>query len=79
MPGLLAPGLCCRSGEYFAGGERIRLWHMLVRLLSAGKESGGDAEILDVTSIPLAVVALGEADEDPDARGFFDEARVKYL
>lgn len=34
---------------------------------------------MDVTSIPLAVVAIGEADEDPDARGFFDEARVKYL
>ncbi len=36
-------------------------------------------KILDVTSIPLAVVAIGEADEAPDARGFFDEARVKYL
>ncbi len=35
--------------------------------------------ILEVTSIPLAVVAIGEADEAPEARGFFDEARVKYL
>ena len=36
-------------------------------------------EILDVTSIPLAVVAIGAADEAPEARGFFDETKVKYL
>lgn len=35
--------------------------------------------ILDVTSVPFAVVALGVADESPDARGFFDERKVKYL
>lgn len=36
-------------------------------------------EILDVTSVPLAVVAIGEADEAPTARGFYDETKVKYL
>ncbi|MBD5458625.1 MAG: nitroreductase family protein [Lachnospiraceae bacterium] len=35
--------------------------------------------ILDVSSIPLAVIAVGKAEESPDARGFFDETRVKYL
>ena len=36
-------------------------------------------EILSVTSQPLAVIAVGEADEEPAARGFYDEARVKFL
>lgn len=35
--------------------------------------------ILDVASVPFAVVAIGEADEAPEARGFLDESRVKYL
>lgn len=36
-------------------------------------------ELLDVTSLPLAVIAIGEPDEDPAARGFYEEAKVKYL
>ena len=36
-------------------------------------------KILDVSSIPLAVIAVGKAEESPDARGFFDETKVKYL
>lgn len=36
-------------------------------------------KVLQVTSVPLAVIALGEADENPAARGFLDESRVKYL
>ncbi|HBA62356.1 MAG TPA: nitroreductase family protein [Lachnospiraceae bacterium] len=36
-------------------------------------------KILDVTSLPLAVVAVGKPDEAPAARGFFDASRVKYL
>ena len=36
-------------------------------------------EILSVTSQPLAVIAVGEADEEPAARGFYDETRVKFL
>ena len=36
-------------------------------------------QILDVSSVPFAVVAIGEADESPDARGFLDESKVKYL
>ena len=36
-------------------------------------------KILDVSSIPVAVIAVGKADESPDARGFFDEKKVKYL
>lgn len=39
----------------------------------------GMQKLLGVTSIPLAVVAVGAADEAPAARGFYDEARVKYL
>lgn len=39
----------------------------------------GMQKILAVSSIPLAVIAAGKAEETPDARGFFDEARVKYL
>lgn len=39
----------------------------------------GMQKLLDVTSVPMAVVALGEADEAPAARGFYDETRVKYL
>lgn len=36
-------------------------------------------KILDVSSIPLAVIAVGKAEETPAARGFFDETRVTYL
>lgn len=36
-------------------------------------------KILAVSSVPFAVIALGKADEAPDARGFFDETKVKYL
>lgn len=35
--------------------------------------------ILDVTSLPMAVIAVGVPDEEPAARGFYDESRVKYL
>lgn len=35
--------------------------------------------LLDVSSTPLAVVAVGKPDEAPDARGWFDPARVTYL
>ncbi len=34
---------------------------------------------LDVTSVPVAIVAVGKPDEAPAARGFFDKSRVKYL
>lgn len=36
-------------------------------------------KVLAVSSIPLAVIAVGKADETPDARGFLDETRVTYL
>lgn len=36
-------------------------------------------KVLDVSSIPFAVIAVGKAGETPDARGFLDETRVKYL
>ena len=39
----------------------------------------GMQKILAVSSIPLAVIAVGKAEETPDARGFYDETRVKYL
>lgn len=37
------------------------------------------SRILDVTSVPLAVVAVGISDEQPNARGFYDKERVKYI
>lgn len=36
-------------------------------------------KILSVSSIPLAVIAVGKAEETPEARGFLDETRIKYL
>ena len=36
-------------------------------------------KLLQVSSIPLAVVAVGKPDQNPDARGFFDPSRVTYL
>ena len=36
-------------------------------------------KILDVTSIPVAIVAVGVPDENPTPRGFYDPSRVKYL
>ena len=43
------------------------------------KRAEGLQKVLDVTSIPLAVVAVGKADEAPDARGFYDPSRVKWI
>jgi Nitroreductase len=36
-------------------------------------------DILGVQSMPVALVVIGEADEEPKARGFYDETKVKYL
>lgn len=36
-------------------------------------------KILDVTSVPFAVIALGVPDDAPAARGFYDEARVTWM
>ena len=36
-------------------------------------------EIIGVDSTPFAIVALGVADEEPAARGYYDESRVKWL
>lgn len=43
------------------------------------KRVEGMQKILAVNSIPFAVIAVGKAEETPEARGFYDEARVKYL
>jgi len=39
----------------------------------------GVSKILDITSVPLAVVAIGISDEQPTARGFYDAELVKYI
>lgn len=39
----------------------------------------GLRRVLDVTSVPVAVVAIGIPDEQPAARGFYDRERVKYI
>lgn len=36
-------------------------------------------EILGITSVPMAIVAIGVPDEEPKARGFFDPDRVRYI
>ena len=36
-------------------------------------------KLLQVTSLPLAIVAVGRANEAPAARGFYDEERVIWL
>lgn len=36
-------------------------------------------DLLKVSSVPLAVIAVGEADEEPKTRGFFDKERVTYI
>ena len=36
-------------------------------------------KLLDVSSVPVAVVALGETEESPSAKGYFDETKVKYI
>ncbi len=36
-------------------------------------------KVLSVSSIPFAVIAVGKAKETPNARGFLDETRIKYL
>lgn len=36
-------------------------------------------KFLDTTAIPVAIVAVGEPDEAPNARGYFDPDRVTYV
>lgn len=36
-------------------------------------------KLLQVSSVPLAVIAVGKADQNPDARGFFEPSKVTYL
>lgn len=40
---------------------------------------GDMQKVLGVGSIPFAVIAVGKAEETPDARGFLDETRITYL
>ena len=35
--------------------------------------------LLRVTSIPYALIAVGVPDQAPEARGFFDPSRVRYI
>lgn len=39
----------------------------------------GLQELFDLKSIPVAVIAIGVADESPKAKGFFDEEAVRYI
>lgn len=36
-------------------------------------------KVLGCESIPVALIAVGVADESPAAKGFYDEARVRYI
>lgn len=37
------------------------------------------AKLLDVSSKPFSLIVVGKADEQPDARGFYDEKRVRFI
>lgn len=37
------------------------------------------SEMLELTSIPVAVISVGVPEEAPAARGFFDPAKVRYI
>lgn len=37
------------------------------------------SEAFSIESIPFALIVIGKADEEPSARGFYDEERVKIL
>ena len=39
----------------------------------------GFQELLGVESIPVGAVAVGNAEEAPAARGYYDKSRVKYI
>lgn len=39
----------------------------------------GFQNLLDVKSVPIGAVAVGVAQEHPNARGYYDRSRVKYL
>ena len=36
-------------------------------------------ELIDTDAIPMAVIAVGEADEKPERRGFYDETKVRFI
>lgn len=36
-------------------------------------------ELLKVTSVPYAVIAVGVPAQEPEARGYYDPGRVKYI
>jgi len=36
-------------------------------------------EVLGIESLPFCVIAVGVPDENPDARGFYEEAKVRYM
>ena len=36
-------------------------------------------ELLNITSVPYAVIALGVPDQQPQARGYYDPGRVSYI
>mgnify|MGYP001587048498 CR=1 FL=1 len=43
------------------------------------KRITGLQQVLDVTSIPFSVIAVGVPDENPKARGYYEKEKVKYL
>lgn len=45
----------------------------------AQPRTDGVQQVLGCESIPVALIAVGVADEAPAARGFYDEARVHYI
>ena len=39
----------------------------------------GVQKLLQIESVPMAVIAVGAPDESPDARGYYDQTCVHYL
>lgn len=36
-------------------------------------------KVFDIKSTPVALVVIGVSDQEPEARGFYDESKVKVI
>lgn len=39
----------------------------------------GIQKVLGISSIPVSIIAVGQTSENPEARGYYDEGKVKYF
>ena len=36
-------------------------------------------KVLNISSVPVSIIAIGKANEEPERRGYYDENCVKYF